>query len=72
MSIIFFFFLFYSHVLVRHVVDFYVQRTTAPLTAVSDQVVSYKPVKSFTPIAKPHLLDDGHPYKYYMSGTMRG
>ncbi|XP_019727535.1 ciliary microtubule inner protein 2B [Hippocampus comes] len=44
------------------------ERTTAPQTAVSDQVVSYKPLKSFTPIAKPHLLDDGHPYKYYMSG----
>ncbi|XP_077398908.1 ciliary microtubule inner protein 2B [Vanacampus margaritifer] len=45
-----------------------VQRPTVTLTAVSDQVVSYEPLKSFTPIAKPYLLDDGHPYKYYMSG----
>ncbi|XP_077352709.1 ciliary microtubule inner protein 2B [Festucalex cinctus] len=45
-----------------------VQRSTAPLTAVSNQVASYKPLKSFTPIAKPYLLDDCNPYKYYMSG----
>ncbi|XP_049595212.1 ciliary microtubule inner protein 2B [Syngnathus scovelli] len=45
-----------------------VRRPTVPLTAISDQLVSYKPLKSFTPIPKPYLLDDGHPYKYYMSG----
>ncbi|XP_061658020.1 ciliary microtubule inner protein 2B [Syngnathoides biaculeatus] len=40
----------------------------APLTPVSDKMVSNKSLTNFTPIAKPYLLADGHPCKYYMSG----
>ncbi|XP_054612802.1 protein FAM166B isoform X2 [Dunckerocampus dactyliophorus] len=39
-----------------------------PLTPISNKTVSYKPLKPFIPIAKPYLLDDDHPYKYFMSG----
>ncbi|XP_057675576.1 ciliary microtubule inner protein 2B [Corythoichthys intestinalis] len=45
-----------------------VQEPTAPQKEALDKVVSYIPAKSFNPIAKPYLLDDGHPNKYYMSG----
>nr|XP_057920211.1 protein FAM166B [Doryrhamphus excisus]XP_057920213.1 protein FAM166B [Doryrhamphus excisus] len=38
------------------------------LTPISNKTVSYKPVKPFIPVAKAYMLDDDHPYKYFMSG----
>lgn len=46
-----------------------VQRPNPPLTAISNKVISYKPLKPFTPIGKPYFMDDHNPQKYFMSGT---
>ncbi|CAK6959377.1 protein FAM166B [Scomber scombrus] len=44
------------------------KRPNAPLTAISNKAISYKPLKPFTPIGKPYFMDDHNPQKYFMSG----
>ncbi|XP_044031146.1 protein FAM166B isoform X2 [Siniperca chuatsi] len=44
------------------------ERPKPPLTAISSNVISYKPLKSFTPAGKPYFLDDDNPHKYFISG----
>ncbi|KAM7369085.1 hypothetical protein PAMP_013382 [Pampus punctatissimus] len=43
-------------------------RPNLPLTAISNKVFSYKPLKPFTPLGKPYSMDDDNPYKYFISG----
>ncbi|XP_076614800.1 ciliary microtubule inner protein 2B [Chaetodon auriga] len=44
------------------------ERPKPPLTAISDAVITYKPLKSFPPTRKPYFMDDDDPHKYFISG----
>ncbi|KAM8744327.1 ciliary microtubule inner protein 2B [Acanthopagrus schlegelii] len=44
------------------------ERPKPPLIAISNQVIDYKPLKSFTPAGKPYSMDDDDPCKCFISG----
>ncbi|XP_034752482.1 protein FAM166B isoform X2 [Etheostoma cragini] len=44
------------------------ERPRTPLKAISNKVITYGPLKSFTPTEKPYFMDDDNPRKYFMSG----
>ncbi|XP_033501876.2 ciliary microtubule inner protein 2B [Epinephelus lanceolatus] len=44
------------------------ERPRPPLTPISNKVFSYRPLKSFTPTARPYFMDDDNPHKYFISG----
>uniref|UniRef100_A0A3B4Y0S3 Ciliary microtubule inner protein 2B n=1 Tax=Seriola lalandi dorsalis TaxID=1841481 RepID=A0A3B4Y0S3_SERLL len=44
------------------------QRPTLPLTAITNEVISYKPLKPFVPSGKPYHMEDDNPHKYFISG----
>ncbi|XP_032396151.1 ciliary microtubule inner protein 2B isoform X1 [Etheostoma spectabile] len=44
------------------------ERPRPPLKAISNKVITYGPLKSFTPTEKPYFMDDDNPHKYFMSG----
>ncbi|XP_034565978.1 protein FAM166B [Notolabrus celidotus] len=45
------------------------ERQRPPLTAISDKVFSYKPVKPFAPPVTPYVMDDDDdPHKHFISG----
>ncbi|XP_028458439.1 LOW QUALITY PROTEIN: ciliary microtubule inner protein 2B [Perca flavescens] len=44
------------------------ERPRPPLTAISNKVITYRPLKSFTPTEKPYFMDDDNPHKYFISG----
>uniref|UniRef100_UPI0037E7B905 ciliary microtubule inner protein 2B n=1 Tax=Semicossyphus pulcher TaxID=241346 RepID=UPI0037E7B905 len=46
------------------------ERPRPPFTAISDIIFTYKPLKPFTPLGKPYLMDDDDPNKYFISGFM--
>nr|XP_046231765.1 protein FAM166B isoform X2 [Scatophagus argus] len=48
--------------------DLLPERPKLPLTAVSDKVFIYKPLKSLTPTLSPYLMDADDPHKYFISG----
>ncbi|XP_022617953.1 protein FAM166B-like [Seriola dumerili] len=44
------------------------ERPTLPLTAITNEVISYKPLKPFVPPGKPYHMEDDNPHKYFISG----
>nr|XP_020461703.1 protein FAM166B-like [Monopterus albus] len=44
------------------------ERSKPTLTAISNKVISNKPLKPFTPIGKPYFMEDDNPHKYFISG----
>ncbi|KAM6975928.1 ciliary microtubule inner protein 2B [Tautogolabrus adspersus] len=50
------------------VVNYQFKRPSPPFTAISDKVLSYKPLKPFIPLGKPYLMGDDDPNKYFISG----
>ncbi|XP_071322698.1 ciliary microtubule inner protein 2B [Trachinotus anak] len=46
------------------------ERPTLPLKAITNEVISYKPLKPFIPTGKPYFMEDDNPQKYFMSGFM--
>ncbi|XP_031133921.1 protein FAM166B [Sander lucioperca] len=44
------------------------ERPRPPLTAISNKVITYRPLKSFTSTEKPYFMDDDNPHKYFISG----
>ncbi|KAF3702115.1 Protein FAM166B [Channa argus] len=46
----------------------HVESPKPPLTAISNNMVSNKPLKSFIPTGKPYFMEDDNPYKYFISG----
>ncbi|KAM9338422.1 ciliary microtubule inner protein 2B [Symphorus nematophorus] len=44
------------------------ERPKLPMKAISDEVVIYKPLKSYTPPGRPYCMDDDNPHKYLISG----
>ncbi|XP_078128276.1 ciliary microtubule inner protein 2B [Sander vitreus] len=44
------------------------ERPRPPLTAISNKVITYRPLKSFTPTENPYFMDDDNPHKYFISG----
>ncbi|XP_029941489.1 ciliary microtubule inner protein 2B [Salarias fasciatus] len=45
-----------------------VERPKPPLVSISDDVFTYKPLKSFAPLGKPYAMEDENPHKYFISG----
>lgn len=45
-----------------------VQRPKPPLTPITNKVITYKPLMSFSPVS-PYYMDDSDNNKYYISGT---
>ncbi|XP_074474086.1 ciliary microtubule inner protein 2B [Sebastes fasciatus] len=43
-------------------------RPRPPLTAISNKVITYRPLKSFTPTGTPYFMDDDNPHKFFISG----
>uniref|UniRef100_A0A8D0AFA1 Ciliary microtubule inner protein 2B n=1 Tax=Sander lucioperca TaxID=283035 RepID=A0A8D0AFA1_SANLU len=50
------------------VVNYTNQQPRPPLTAISNKVITYRPLKSFTSTEKPYFMDDDNPHKYFISG----
>ncbi|KAK9532660.1 hypothetical protein VZT92_010034 [Zoarces viviparus] len=44
------------------------ERPSPHLTAISNKMITYRPLKSFTLTGKPYLMDDDSPHKYFISG----
>ncbi|XP_042364663.1 protein FAM166B [Plectropomus leopardus] len=44
------------------------EKPRPPLTAISNKVFSYRPLKTFTPAGNPYFMDDNNPNKYFISG----
>ncbi|XP_026195692.1 protein FAM166B [Anabas testudineus] len=44
------------------------KRAKLPPTQMSDTMISFKPMKSFSPTGNPYFMEDDNPHKYFISG----
>lgn len=64
-----FFYISIVHIFIipRHLLA---QRPKPPLGAISSTLSSYKSLNPFIPPGKPYQMEDEHPQKYFISGTL--